>query len=119
MLRALGGDFTTLTTAQASVINVPAYPTTQRPLIGKASDDTSWLTGDEIIQLVSRNNPDGVGVHPDWLRGPAHLGYFHTFFAQTLTQPAMHGMVHIMVVNTYHDTREFSEAAQAPMHGRH
>ena len=36
------------------------------------------------------------------------LGYFYTFFAQTLTEPVMHGMVHIiMIVNTYHDTREW------------
>jgi hypothetical protein len=29
------------------------------------------------------------------------MAYFNTFFAETIANPTKHGIVHIMVVNTY------------------
>ena len=72
--------------------------------ICKDAYDNSWLTGDEIIELITADNPDSLGVRPTWLSGPGPLNYFYTFFAQTLASSAHHGRVHIMVVNTAKDT---------------
>ena len=106
MLRALGANFTMLTAENANAINVPGFAAAQRPRIGKAADDTSWLTGDEILMLATLDNPDGANIDARaWMRGPAHLGYHHTFFAQTLNTLQLQGVVHIMVVNTFKDTR--------------
>ena len=115
MLRALGQDFQALTNDIAGSINVPAYPQAQNVRIGKAVGDTSWLTGDEIIKLVSLDNPDANGQNPKWLRGPAPLNYFYTFFAQTMAEPQFAGTVQIMVVNAAVD----SGLPQANIGGTH
>lgn len=103
MLRALGSNFAQLTLDAASSINTAAYVASQRPILGKTPADTSWLTGDDIISLVTTNNPDGAGVNPTWLSGPTPLNYFHTFLAQTVREHAYRGVVKIMVVNTAQD----------------
>ena len=81
--------------------NVAQYPRMQNPRIGKAEDDQSWLSGDDIVALVNLDNPDGPGTSNTWLKGPCPLNYFYTFFAQSLAQHT--GEVKIMVVNTVKD----------------
>ena len=71
-----------------------------------AVDAPQWLSGDDIVRLANVHNPDGPNSHPMWLKGPAPMSYFHTFFSQTVANPAMHGVVHIMVVNTGTTTGE-------------
>jgi hypothetical protein len=83
MLRMLGPNFFDLTHEAAAAINVPEHPRAQRPQLGKAADDTSWLIGDEIVNLVAVDNPDGPGTQPEWLKGPAPLNYFFTYFEQS------------------------------------
>ena len=70
------------------------------------------------MQLATLDNPDGANTDArTWLRGPAHLGYFYTFFTQTLTQNNLQGVVHIMVVNSFTDTRGVD--ATAAIGGEH
>ena len=70
---------------------------------GYNAADTPWLTGDEILTLIANSNPDAPGQHANWISGPAPLAYFYTYFGQTLANPADHGRVKIMVVNTNSD----------------
>ena len=115
MLRQMGGLFTDLGHAQASVINTQEFVAGQRVRLGKPATDTSWLDGDEIVQLVTLDNPDAPNTNPAWLSGPGPLNYFYTFFAQTLTEPHHRGRVRIMVVNTEEDRGVFTGAVG----GRH
>ena len=101
MLRTLGHEFAQVTHEMVSAINVAEYPAAQNPRIGKDANDTSWLTGDEVIKLVNLDNPDAPGTPNTWLSGPCPLNYFYTYFAQSLS--ASSGDIKIMVVNTAQD----------------
>ena len=116
MLRMLGEQFYDLTEEAATAVNVPEHPRTQRPAIGKAADDTSWLTGDEIINLVALNNPDAPGARPQWLKGPAPLNYFYTYFGQSIVEEQHRGEINIMVVNTVRDSGIPSTTGHGGMH---
>jgi hypothetical protein len=118
MLRALGYNFHSLTTEQASQINVPAYASGQNVRLGKAGVSEEWLTGDEVLTLIKLDNPDALGADANWLSGPAPLNYFYTFFASTLARPEMRGRVFIMVVNTEMD-RGFNGLPPNAMGGAH
>ena len=73
----------------------------QNVKIGVPGADAIQLNGDQILDLAMVDNPDGHGSYryPVWLSGPVHLGYWKTFFAETVANPAMHGRIFIMVVN--------------------
>ena len=72
----------------------------QNERIGLPRDDATWLTGDQVLELVGLDNPDNPGTPAAWIKGPAPLNYFYTFFAETLVDQSHHNTVHIMVVNT-------------------
>ena len=104
MLRMLGEQFYDLTSEAATAINTPQHPRMQRAAIGKATDDVSWLTGDEIIDLVALDNPDAPGARPQWLKGPSPLNFFYTYFGQSVVDDRHRGEINIMVVNTVRDS---------------
>ena len=72
-------------------------------MLGYNAADTPWLIGDEILTLIANSNPDAPGQHANWISGPAPLAFLYTYFGQTLANPADHGRVKIMVVNTNSD----------------
>merc|ERR1712072_865846 len=59
-----------------------------------------WLWADEVLNLVHMNNPDGANTSPGWMNAPGAIDNFETFYARTFADPAEHGHVHIMIVNT-------------------
>ena len=65
-----------------------------------AGGEAFWLSDDQIQQLATIHNPDRPHTSPSWLHGPAPINFWEKHFARTLVQPAQHGRVHIMVVNT-------------------
>ena len=66
------------------------------------SKDATKLLGDQILGLASimqagaNDGSNDVG----WMHSPSPYNYWHTFFMRTLTNPAYHGTVHIMAVNS-------------------
>ena len=102
MLHALGNSFDDLSPEDANAVNTEALAGSQAASL--SINAGLWLSGDQILNLIQIDNPDGLGTRADWISGPAPLNYFYTFFAQTLASPAHHGRVHIMVVNTSPDT---------------
>ena len=100
IMRAMGLQFDNITMAQANVVNVHGYVGDQNERIGLPRDDATWLTGDQVLELVALDNPDNPGTPAAWMKGPAPLNYFYTFFAETLADQSHHNTVHIMVVNT-------------------
>ena len=72
-----------------------------------------WLTGDEILHLVSLNNPDNVETGASWLSGPAPMNFWRTHFERTLVTEHEHGRVHMMVVNTMNAYTLTAEASGA------
>jgi hypothetical protein len=100
LLRALGAEFTELDSNDAAAINTMEFAGEQNIVLGKPVDATDWLSGDDIVTLVTHSNPDSPGTEAGWLRGPGPLNFWYTFFAQTVATPNLRSQVHIMVVNT-------------------
>ena len=98
LLRALGNSFDDLSPEDANAVNTQALAGSQAAWL--SINAGLWLSGDQILNLIELDNPDGPGTRADGISGPAPLNYFYTFFAQTLASPAHHGRVHITVVNT-------------------
>ena len=107
--RILGNDFDQMTMDDAEIYNDPDQIWRQNEILELYASQTNaeWLTGDQILRLVSLENPDHD--HPDempeaeqlganWFHSPSPLNFWRTLFARTIAKPD--GNIHIMVVNT-------------------
>ena len=101
-LRALGLAFQTYPEEEAAAYNTPEFIQLFNDDLGhpSAGGEAFWLSDDQIQQLATIHNPDRPHTSPSWLHGPAPINFWEKHFARTLVQPAQHGRVHIMVVNT-------------------
>ena len=96
--------------------NTPAFVQLGNADIGIDSTVARLLTGDNILRIVSVNNPDGAGQAPSWMAPPGPINLYESYFRRTLLDPQEHGVVHIMVVNEtpVFDITENANSADMP-----
>ena len=120
-LRHLADSFHELTMETAQHVNSREFIEIQNFARGRAElgFEAEFLTGDEVQQIVTLNNPDGIGTDPHWLSGPGPMNYWRLHFSRTLSDAHDHGRVHIMIVNTEDATASLATASHMPMAGAH
>jgi len=103
MLYDLGPErFHAFTREQASVVLRPDFIAQQNVKLGRSSStEAVWLGPRRIIELATKDNPDGAGVAPWWLSCVAY-DHFLAGFERVLSDAsdARHGSLQITVVNT-------------------
>ena len=100
-MRRLGRAFDQLTMDQVQAFNTPQWIShSNQELAMGYSTEAELLSGDNIIELCSINNPDAPGDAPSWLSAVGPINHFEEYFARTLIDPTEHGIVHMMIVNT-------------------
>ena len=95
----MGRSFFEMTMERIREYNTPAFVQLGNADIGIDSTVARLLTGDNILRIVSANNPDGAGQAPSWMAPPGPINLYESYFRRTLLDPQEHGVVHIMVVN--------------------
>ena len=114
--RRMGRSFFEMTMERIREYNTPAFVQLGNADIGIDSTVARLLTGDNILRIVSANNPDGAGQAPSWMAPPGPINLYESYFRRTLLDPQEHGVVHIMVVNEtpVFDITENANSADMP-----
>ena len=87
--------------ATAATTNTEAFVIIQNQIIGKATlgGVAERLSQDQIFEIATAHNPDGRGTSPAWLTVGA-CNHWQEYFALSLSDPSLFGIVQIMIVNT-------------------
>ena len=116
LLHDLGLEFADIPCARLPALNSQAFLEAANARLNIQSNDATQLLGDQILGLASIMQAEANAGSNDvgWMHSPSPYNYWHTFFMRTLTNPAYHGTVHIMAVNS--DSQHSLHATTAGTH---
>ena len=99
MFAKLKNQFTSLTWAQAAMVNNVAFITLQNAKLQITTNPTEavWLSDDQVVALAQFDNPEGQHQETHWLSGPMPFNMFQSFFQDSLSNV---GRIYICVVNS-------------------
>lgn len=101
-LRARGVGYPFFTMEDASNYNTPMFMREQNVKLNHESrgERAEWLEVNDIMKLMTMDNPDGHGASPSWLMGVMPINHWSDAFHRTLHTPSEWDVVHIAIVNT-------------------